>query len=115
MIDRTFAQRFATEWVDSWNSHDLERVLAHYADEFEMSSPFIVEWMGEPSGRLKGKDKIRYELGTGPKTAISIYNGGSASVGKPISAHASVRRAMEIPFLDLEKVVLNQQIAFRSD
>jgi len=59
MIDRDFAQRFASEWVDSWNSHDLDRVLAHYTDEFEMSSPFIVEWMGEPSGRLKGKDKIR--------------------------------------------------------
>jgi hypothetical protein len=59
MIDRTFAQRFATEWVESWNSHDLERVLAHYTEEFEMSSPFIFEWMGEPSARLKGKDKIR--------------------------------------------------------
>ena len=59
MIDRAFAEQFAAEWIATWNSHDLDRVLAHYSDDFEMSSPFIVELMGEPSGKLKGKNAIR--------------------------------------------------------
>ncbi len=59
MIDRAFAERFAAEWVEAWNSHDLERVLSHYSDDFEMSSPFIFELMGEASGKLTGKDAIR--------------------------------------------------------
>ena len=24
--------RFASEWQAAWNSHDLSRILAHYAD-----------------------------------------------------------------------------------
>lgn len=59
MIDRAFAERFAAEWVEAWNSHDLDRIFSHYSDDFEMSSPFIVELMGEASGKLKGKDAIR--------------------------------------------------------
>lgn len=58
MIDKTFAEHFATDWIDSWNSHNLERVLAHYEDDFEMSSPFITQIAEEPSGRLRGKTAI---------------------------------------------------------
>lgn len=59
MLDTDSARRFADEWVAAWNSHDLDRVLAHYADDFIMSSPFIVAWMKEPTGTLRGKDQIR--------------------------------------------------------
>lgn len=58
MIDKAFAERFAAEWIDAWNRHDLERVLSHYSDEFEMFSPIIVQVMNEPSGTLKGKDAV---------------------------------------------------------
>jgi hypothetical protein len=56
MLNKTFAERFAAEWIAAWNSHDLDRVLSHYADDFEMSSPYIAELAGEPSGKLKGKE-----------------------------------------------------------
>jgi hypothetical protein len=59
VIDREFAQRFAEEWIEAWNSHDLERILSHYADDFRFSSPKIIELMQEPSGTLKGKEAIR--------------------------------------------------------
>jgi len=59
LLDRTFAQTFAEDWIESWNSHDLERILAHYTDDFEMSSPLIVERMGEPSGTLRSKARVR--------------------------------------------------------
>lgn len=55
MIDADFAAHFAADWIAAWNSHDLERILAHYRDDFEMSSPVIVQIADEPSGRLKGK------------------------------------------------------------
>ena len=59
IIDRKFAERFAQEWIEAWNSHDLDRILSHYSDDFEFSSPRIVELMGEPSGTLVGKSAIR--------------------------------------------------------
>jgi hypothetical protein len=58
MIDKTFAQCFAADWISAWNSHDLERILSHYTDDFEMSSPVIVQLVGESSGRLKGKETV---------------------------------------------------------
>ncbi len=51
MVD---AGAFAREWIEAWNAHDLERILSHYEDDFEMSSPVIAALAGEPSGRLKG-------------------------------------------------------------
>lgn len=58
MIAREFATRFAADWVAAWNARDLPRILAHYADDFEMSSPYIVQLLGEPSGTLKGKAAV---------------------------------------------------------
>ncbi|MCS6306036.1 MAG: nuclear transport factor 2 family protein [Nitrospira sp.] len=52
MISPQFAAQFAEEWVAVWNSRDLDRILAHYADDFEMASPYIAAITGEPSGVL---------------------------------------------------------------
>jgi ketosteroid isomerase-like protein len=59
MIDSQFAIEFANHWIEAWNSHDLDEILSHYTDDFEMSSPVIVGTMNEPSGKLKGKESIR--------------------------------------------------------
>jgi len=58
-VTREFALRFAGEWIAAWNARDLDRILSHYTDDFEMSSPVIVELMGEPSGTLRGKSAVR--------------------------------------------------------
>lgn len=59
MITRAFAEAFAAEWIAAWNSHDLERILSHYTEDFVFSSPFIPVVAGEPSGVLRGKAAIR--------------------------------------------------------
>lgn len=59
MLTKAFAEQFAAEWIDAWNSHDLERILSHYTEDFEMSSPAIVHVMGERSGTLKGRHNVR--------------------------------------------------------
>ncbi len=58
MIDKAFADHFAAEWIASWNARDLARILSHYTDDFEMSSPVIVQLTGESSGTLKGKPAV---------------------------------------------------------
>lgn len=47
------------EWVEAWNSRDLERVLTLYADDVEMTSDRIPQIAGEPSGTVRGKDALR--------------------------------------------------------
>ena len=58
MITKESALAFAQHWVRAWNSHDIDQILGHYADDFEMTTPFIVSIMNEPSGTLRGKDKV---------------------------------------------------------
>ena len=58
MITPEFANQFAQDWLSAWNSHNLEAILSHYADDFEMISPYIVAITGEPSGTLHGKKAI---------------------------------------------------------
>ena len=57
-MDNAFAEHFASDWIDSWNSHDLQRILSHYADDFEMSSPVIIQLANEPGGTLRGKTTV---------------------------------------------------------
>lgn len=57
-MEKETAQEFANEWVAAWNEHDLEKILVHYEDDFEMSSPAIIKLTGEPSGTLKGKTAV---------------------------------------------------------
>jgi hypothetical protein len=59
MLTRAFAERFAADWIQAWNAHDLELILSHYADDFIMASPRIAVVAGEPSGTLIGKPAIR--------------------------------------------------------
>jgi len=57
-MDNAFAEHFANDWINSWNSHDLQRILSHYAEDFEMSSPVIIQLANEPSGTLRGKTAV---------------------------------------------------------
>ncbi|MDD2829249.1 MAG: hypothetical protein PHW18_06710 [Sulfuricurvum sp.] len=43
MIDTAFAERFAHEWVEAWNSHDLSAVLSYYSDDLPRSQSLAWE------------------------------------------------------------------------
>ncbi|MCW3126065.1 MAG: nuclear transport factor 2 family protein [Bacteroidetes bacterium] len=73
MITKEFAQHFAEEWVASWNAHDLPRVLSHYTEDFEMTSPYIVTVADEPTGTLKGKDKVEAYWSTALKKFTDLH------------------------------------------
>jgi len=39
MISVPEAQEFAREWIEAWNSHNIDRILDHYSEDFEMTTP----------------------------------------------------------------------------
>lgn len=59
MVSRDRALAFARQWIEAWNAHDLDGILAHYDDQCCLASPYVVALMDEPSGVLKGKAQIR--------------------------------------------------------
>jgi hypothetical protein len=53
------AKEFAKDWIDAWNSHDLDRILSHYASDVVLVSPVAAKLTGDPSGTLRGKEALR--------------------------------------------------------
>jgi ketosteroid isomerase-like protein len=47
------------EWIAAWNARDLERVLALYSEDFEMTSELIHVLGFDASGTLRGKNRVR--------------------------------------------------------
>ena len=39
MITIEFAKQFSETWTKDWNSHNLEKILSHYTDDFCIESP----------------------------------------------------------------------------
>ena len=48
----------AHEWLAAWNAHDLERILAHYSEEVELTSPFVHKLMGHGEHSVRGKTAL---------------------------------------------------------
>ncbi|MBA3894974.1 MAG: nuclear transport factor 2 family protein [Gemmatimonadales bacterium] len=58
------AQRFALEWAESWNSHDLERILSHYSEDVEVTSPLMETVLGPGQVSVRGKQALRAYWGS---------------------------------------------------
>jgi hypothetical protein len=107
VIDATFARAFAEEWVAAWNSGDLERIFSHYADDFEMRSPLIVERGFSSTGALRGKDAIRPYWGAGialakPPLEFELI-GAYAGVNTVVIHYRSVGRKYVVEIIEFDE------------
>lgn len=51
------AQAFAVEWAAAWNALNVERVLEHFHDDVEFTSPTAQAVVGSPT--VRGKRALR--------------------------------------------------------
>lgn len=58
-LQSSFARQFAQEWVNAWNSHDLERILAHYDEDVVLTSPVALKLLDNGDGVVRGKAALR--------------------------------------------------------
>ncbi|MBF9130797.1 nuclear transport factor 2 family protein [Plantactinospora sp. S1510] len=58
-MDRTAIQGFVDGWVRDWNAHDLESMLAHYADDVVFTSPVAAQLIEGSDGVVRGKAALR--------------------------------------------------------
>jgi ketosteroid isomerase-like protein len=86
-MDHATAQRFADAWAQAWNAHDLEGVLAHFADGVVFSSPAAAQLISGSGGVVRGKAALRDYWTEGLRripdlhfTVLDVYAGVSAVV-----------------------------------
>jgi ketosteroid isomerase-like protein len=53
------ARQFANEWIESWNSHDLERIMSHYSDDVVLASPIAAKLLNVTDGTVRGKQALK--------------------------------------------------------
>lgn len=53
------AWAFARQWATAWNEHDIDRVLGHFADNVEFSSPLMNSVLPDSKGKVVGKNALR--------------------------------------------------------
>ncbi len=57
-LQPAFVQRLTQEWIAAWNSHDIDRILAHYAPDVILTSPVAMRLL-ENDGNVRGIDALR--------------------------------------------------------
>ena len=81
------AQEFAIEWIAAWNSHDLDRILSHYADDVEVISPLVETFLGPGRVTVRGKPTLlRKYWGT----ALAKYPGSPLPLFRAYAGPRSV-------------------------
>jgi ketosteroid isomerase-like protein len=53
------AREFAETWINAWNSHNIDRIMEHYSEDLEMTTPMMILVMNDQTGTLKGKKNVR--------------------------------------------------------
>jgi hypothetical protein len=59
MLGKEEAHQFANRWIESWNAHDLDAILSHYAPEVVLTSPAAVRLLNTPEGTIEGIADLR--------------------------------------------------------
>lgn len=54
------ASAFSRQWVQAWNAHDVEAVLAHFHDDVLFTSPVAAQMYPETAGVIRGKADLRH-------------------------------------------------------
>ena len=67
------ARSFARDWIDAWNSHDLDAILSHYADDVVLTSPVAAKLLGDPSGRVEGSAALRAYFRRGLEAYANLH------------------------------------------
>jgi len=91
-MDKEAAHAFVQDWLEAWNTKDLPRILAHYAEDIEMRSPLIARLGVQPDGCLRGKP------------ALSAY------WHKALNLHPEVRFDLEGVLVGVNSLVIHYRL-----
>ncbi len=79
-VDHRTADEYARKWIEAWNNHDAESLVAHYTEDVHFYSPFVEKLTGDPSGLLVGRENLRLYFQKGmdayPHTRFQLHKVG---------------------------------------
>lgn len=101
---------FVAEWLDGWNDHDLDRVLAHFSDDIVFSSPMAERLLPESGGVIHGKSQLRSYWTKGlemlPDLRFELVS---------YAVHAAESDAVVITYRNSGGAVVNEVLVFQGE
>jgi len=58
-------ERIVRDWLEGWNGRDLDRVMAHYAEDAVFQSPTVLLLSPGSDGTVRGREAIRQLFAAG--------------------------------------------------
>ena len=58
-MDYTAVAAFVRSWLEAWNAHDVEAVLAHFTEDATFTSPVAARILEGSDGVIHGKAALR--------------------------------------------------------
>ena len=59
MLTETKVRKFAKDWIEAWNAHDIDGIMGHYAASVTLISPVAAKLLNDASGRIAGTEGLR--------------------------------------------------------
>ncbi len=100
------AEVFARSWADSWNSHDVSRIAAHYSEDVHYHSPFVARLTGGDA--LRGRTAVERYAAAALERYPRLHFGPDITVARGAGSIALVYRSVE-GMLAVETFVLNDE------
>ena len=69
MLTREQARDLAVDWIQAWNSHELDEILSHYVEDVVLVSPIAAQLLNDSSGTVSGKQALREYF----KKGLEVY------------------------------------------
>ncbi len=99
------ADAFAQSWMAAWNSHDPDRVAAHYHDDVEYYSPFVARIAD--AGMLRGRAAFRDYAAAAFERYPDVHFGPEIVVATGAGSVTLVYRSVE-QLLAVETLVVDE-------
>jgi len=78
MLTQENGLQIVSEWIQAWNSHDIDAIMSHYSDEIHFTSPLIVTIAQKPDGVIIGKQELKAYFQKGlaayPDLTFELYH-----------------------------------------
>ena len=69
MLNETKARKFAKDWIEAWNAHDLDAIMSHYAAGVTLTSPVAARLLNDAAGKVAGSEELRKYF----KKGLDVY------------------------------------------
>jgi len=95
---------FAQQWLDAWNSHDLDSIIEHYSEDIDFISPIICQMGINAAGKISNKSDLRdyfsQALQKYPDLHFELYH-QLKGAGSIVLFYRSVNNSLSAEYMEL--------------